>query len=150
MHPLTQIHRDCSVWGGYSRWPSHSHQIAALPSHQHKRQSKGGWGWVERWKPRNWNTTKYKTKHPPYTYRYTPLGILKIPLAAQTTHFLCLSLSLLPPLLSPSISAHPSSSVSWPVFSFYVCIILIIQSNQSILLSFPVAGSPLSCYHSVG
>lgn len=61
-----------------------------------------------------------------------------------------LSVSLPPPVLSPSIFAHPSSSVSWPVFSFYVCIILIIQSNQSILLSFPVAGSPLSCYHSVG
>lgn len=50
----------------------------------------------------------------------------------------------------PSVSCFLTyfSVTVFNLFSFYVCIILIIQSNQSILLSFHLR-EPLSCYHSV-
>ena len=50
----------------------------------------------------------------------------------------------------PSVSCFLTyfSVTIFNLFSFYVCIILIIQSNQSILLSFHLR-EPLSCYHSV-
>lgn len=113
---------------GYCEWTSRSHLIAELRWRQHKRPPEKRWSNREETSKKNKTTnilrwSKDRDAHTPPDTHNNDKHIYKASLLAARPSPPSHTIAPSPPCLSLS-SPH-----------FYVCIILIIQSNQSILLS---------------